>query len=322
MEDKLPERPRGPIHYYRGVLGVLETIMNRRTFITRSAYAASAVSGVLATSLYLDDQPMLPAPQREGFVLCDLHTHTVTTTPDDQITRMLASQGLVGITARSDNKGILTYEKAIKMVKYSPTFHELTPGQLAKFDKGYFLRTQELNAGIHHLLALGWEGDYFPAFHYVEEAVQAIHDGGGLVGLMHPYTISERSRFRLASPQEQKHIIEACAAVDFVEVHNGHNIDLIPGFMLAQSNALAQALVQSQCYGKQSDVPPDIVSSDAHHPEQIKTSGVYVPETSLENLNTLKKALQTHLSYHAATISRGSFLKGLVLPRMQRMLVI
>ena len=295
-------------------------IMNRRIFLAGSAYAVSAASGLLASYLYLDDQPLLPAPPIKRYVLCDFHTHTRMSTPLDRIRSMLGSSGLMGITARSDNTGILTYEKAVELLRSSPRFSELTPGQLAKFDQGYFLRTQELNAGIHHLLALGWEGNYFPAFNTLEEAVQDIHAQRGLVGLMHPYTIAEGSYFRVASAQEMGQISDACAVVDFVEVHNSQNINLFPGFMLGKSNTLARSLVQSQCEGKRSDVPLDMVSSDAHHPEQVKTSGVYVPETSVERLETLKEALRDRPSYHAAPISRGSFLKGLVLPRMKRML--
>ncbi len=297
--------------------------MDRRTFLTRSLYAASAVGGVLATSLYLNDQSILTAPTVEGYVLCDLHAHLrELSTPQEELlaTLRITSPGVVGITGRTNNAGILTYEKAVDRLRLHVSFSEIAPGRFCRFGLGYALRTQEINVGTHHMLAIGIQGEYLPSFDSIDEAVDAIHQQDGLAVLAHPYTVANGFTFRLAKEREEDRIRSACAAVDLVEVHNGQNVNLIPGFMMAESNKLAASLAETQCYGEREDSLHVIASSDAHHPEQIKTSGVYVAEDSLESIEALKEALQTPLPFHAGTVSRGSFIKGLILPRLRRTL--
>src|SRR3989344_9685124 len=143
---------------------------------------------------YLHDQPMRPAPQKKGKVLCDLHAHPRNDASLDQIVELLGSPGLVGLTQRPRNTDVLTYEEAIRKIKaspYAPDLEEITPGKLARFQEGYFTRTEEIIAGrSFHFLAIGWDGNYFPHFRNAKVAITAIHARGGLVMLNHPYAIN------------------------------------------------------------------------------------------------------------------------------------
>ena len=103
--------------------------------------------GVLATGtagyFYLNDQPLQPAPTKEGKVLCDFHAHPSKKNKLEDILGMLGSPGLVGLAAKYIDKSgedILVYEEAvdIKRVKTDPSFAEITPGKLARYKQGYF----------------------------------------------------------------------------------------------------------------------------------------------------------------------------------------
>lgn len=278
----------------------------------------------LAGHSYLHDQPMRPAPQKKGKVLCDLHTHPRNNVSLEQIIELLGSPGLVGLAQRPRNTDVLTYEEAVRKIKassYALDLEEITPGQLARFREGYFARTEEVIAGRKfHFLAVGWEGEYFSHFLNAGAAIAAIHARQGLVMLNHPYAIDNGFGFRLPTAAEEQKIADACALVDLVEVHNAHNIrTYVPGIdNMRDANKRAARLVATRCYGRASErLPAPIFSSDAHFEHgQVKITGIYVPADSLQSIAHLKRALQGSVEGYEASVSRYSFLQGIVLTKM------
>ncbi len=278
----------------------------------------------LAGYSYLHDQPMRPAPQRKGKVLCDLHAHPRNDASLEQIIKLLGSPGLVGLAQRPNNTDVLTYEEAVGRIKassYAQDLEEITPGQLARFREGYFTRTEEVIAGRKfHLLTLGWRGEYFPHFPNPTAAIAAIRARGGLVMLNHPYAIDNGFGFRLPTAAEEQKIADACALVDLVEVHNAHNIrTYVPGIdNMRVANAKAAELVATRCQGRARQyVPTPASSSDAHFlHDQVKITGIYIPLESLAGLDDFKRALKEKVEGYEALVSRYSFLQGIVLTKM------
>ncbi|MBW2976082.1 hypothetical protein KY347_01400 [Candidatus Woesearchaeota archaeon] len=194
----------------------------------------------------LNDEDMKPAPVFEGKVLCDLHAHPSNEVSNkidlEAVIRMLGSPGLIGLAAKEKNWNILTYEEAKNLVEDDPSFKEITPGNLAAFRDGYFARVQEImSVGIHDILAIGWDGDYFhSSYDNIEDVVEAIHERNGLAILCHPFSIRDGSFIRLPSKEERVLIQKACTIVDEVEVHNAQNIDLVPVFAsMKEANKIA-----------------------------------------------------------------------------------
>ncbi len=290
---------------------------------TIAALLISLAVGV-GSYTYLHDQPMRPAPQKKGKVLCDLHAHPRNDASLEQLVQLLGSPGLVGLAQRPNNTDVLTYEEAVQRLRASPyarDLEEITPGQLARFQQGYFVRTEEVVAGKKfHFLALGWKGEYFPHFSNPTAAINAIHAREGLVMLNHPYAINNGFGFRLPTATEEQRIAQVCAQVDLVEVHNAHNIrTYVPAIdNMRVANNRAAALVTTHCQGRaRQRTPAAIFSSDAHFQyDQVKITGVYVPAESLTSLDDFKQALQENVGGYKALVSRYSFLQGILLTRI------
>lgn len=207
--------------------------------------AGAAVAGATASYFFLNNEPMAPAPQKDGKVLCDIHAHPTHKESLEEITSRLATPGMVGLTVKNIDKSgedILTYEIAAERLGKQCT--ELDPGRLAKIGKGYFCRTQELLVGLHHVLAIGWQGDYFPNYNTIEDAVTAIHNQQGIAILTHPFALASGSGMALPQThQEQELIRRAYRSVDEVEVHNAFCIDLFPKILaMRQANEQAELL--------------------------------------------------------------------------------
>ncbi len=283
---------------------------------------AGAIAGPTLLSSVLDDQPMRRPPVKEGYVLCDIHAHPSNKNPLEEKIKLLSSPGLVGLSQRYQATTILSYEEAVKL----PGVEEITPGQLAKLGDGYFMRAQEVVGGKSHFHAVGFEGNYLPNFKNPMDAVKAIKSAGGVVGFNHPFSIPRIGGiFTLPNDDELPGIYELCAAVDFVEVHNAHNIDLVP-YVLAmeESDQEAAKMVATGCNGHSSQIKPGTFSSDCHELyEQVKLAGFYVEASKLESMGTFLEAIKQGDILGAegsGYVSRASFFDGIVGSRAGRLL--
>ncbi len=261
------------------------------------------------------EQTLIP----EFGVLCDFHAHPTHKAPIEEILEKLQEPGLVGLTVKdidASGKDILRYEQALDLLP-SNSFKEIDKGRLAKLGKGYFARTQEIQVGMHHLLALGWQGDYFPNYENIEDAVREIHARNGIAILNHPFSLIVDQSIRLPKSQEEYEIIRrAYALVDEVEVHNAHNINLVPHFMdMRKSNRMAQELRQNEFQRFKGTV-----SSDCHRRwEQVKITGICLEENSVsKGMESIKEnILRGNFTYCADAakgpyVSRISFLRGIL----------
>lgn len=258
---------------------------------------------------------------KEGKVLCDLHAHPTHKADIEIIVQILSSPGLVGLTIKDiDNSGrdILRYEQALDILP-SGSFTEIDKGRLAKCGEGYFARTQEIRVGIHHVLAVGWEGkEYFKNCETMAYAVSEIHERKGIAILNHPFALVVEDKIRLPVTEEERELIRtAYRSVDEVETHNAFCIDLIPSFMaMKRANVLAEEL-------RQKEFPhfTGTASTDCHRLwEQVKLAGIYLDQSSLEKQGTegMKEAIvkgNFQRLGDAATgpyVGRWSFVKGVM----------
>ena len=260
---------------------------------------------------------MKPAPQKQGKVLCDLHAHPTHKANLDEIMEALQSPGLVGLTVKDIDKSgrdILRYEQALDLL--SPgSFHEIDSGNLARCGKSYFARTQEIQVGKHHVLALGWQGDYFSNYETIEEAVHEIHGRKGIAVLNHPFALVDKQTIRLPNSEEEQQLIrKAYRHVDEVEVYNAHCLDVVPGLLtMGTANDFADTLRRHEFSRFKGTA-----GSDCHRRwEQVKTVGIYVDQDRIESgISGLKAAIcQGHFErygdYPRTYISRWSWIRGI-----------
>ncbi|MDO8656571.1 MAG: hypothetical protein Q7K45_04995 [Nanoarchaeota archaeon] len=283
-----------------------------------------ALAAGTGSYLYLNDQPMKPAPQREGKVLCDFHTHPSKKNKLDDIVDMLGSPGLVGLAAKYLDKSgdnILLYEEAIDIarIKNDPTFAEITPGKLARYKQSYFARAQEVKADVFHLLAIGCEKDYlqpFKDYKSIDEAVQDIHARQGIAIFNHPFFVSRGGLLvQFANEEEKEKIKQGYEIVDEVELHNAFCINLVPFVAWAnKANKLAEELVAGDNYH-------GMAGSDCHRElQQVKIVGNYISEKIIEEqgMAGITHAIKTGQFQRYGTyafgpyVSRWSWMKGVV----------
>ena len=259
---------------------------------------------------------MKPAPQQQEKVLCDLHAHPTHKADLEEILQQLRSPRLVGLTVKDIDKSgrdILRYEQALDLLP-SGSFSEIDKGNLARCGDGYFARTQEIQVGKHHVLALGWQGDYFSNYDTIEEAVGEIHGRKGIALLNHPFALVDNQTIRLPNSEEEQQLIrKAYRRVDEVEVYNAHCLDVVPVLLaMGTANDFAETL-------RQKEFPrfKGTAGSDCHRRwEQVKTVGIYVAQDWVESgIGRLKTAIcQGHFErygdYPQAYISRWSWIRG------------
>tara|TARA_Y100000310_G_scaffold124700_1_gene123396 strand:- start:18755 stop:19654 length:900 start_codon:yes stop_codon:yes gene_type:complete len=281
----------------------------------------TAASALTANCFYLSetiqDEEMKPGAEIEGKVLCDLHCHPNKYLTTDETADFLGSPGLVGLTQRYTSPHILTYEIAKERLQRYNDYKEITPGHLAKFQDGYFARTQEVEADIHHILAIGFHGDYIPDYPNPKEAIAEIHTRSGISILNHPYSIPGGSTFHIAKGKEEERVKSLVPLVNEVEVHNAFNINYYIFFM-KQANQLAEELIQGTGH-------KGVSASDCHDDiEQAKICGIYIDKDVIENEGI--KGIQDAIKFgnfealKGPYISKWSFTKTMVFPRIQRML--
>ncbi len=253
---------------------------SRRKFLKRAGIATA----VLATSsyFYLDNEKMQQAPVLPGKIFCDLHSHPSKDYPVEDLMETLGSPGLTGLALKrwtEDEEDILTYEQTLDLLPPSQ-ITEVDKGKVARCAQGYIARTQEVLAGRHHLLALDWQGDYFPSYQSVESAVNDIHRHGGIAILNHPYAITGRRMLRLPKSAAEENLIrKAYSLVDEVETHNAFCVNILPyAYDFRKMNEDAERL-------RQTDFPhfKGTASSDCHHYlDQVKIAGIYIDQEVIE----------------------------------------
>ncbi len=303
--------------------------MKRRAFLQGGVATAGLVA---ASGLYLFDQDMKPAPPKRGYVLCDLHAHPQRPSDEkslEETIAVLGSPGLVGLTQRPDATEILTYEEACRIIERDPNlkrdFAEITPRQLAKFRRGYFARTEEIDAGGPDIIAIGFNGDYLQNYGNPIEAITAIQERDGVAVYSTPYTINNK---RVATSEEEGAIFGICLYTDLFEVHDAHNINFLWFLMHESNRRAALALAENRCYNPKTRRSPwPFASSDAHRElNQIKITGVYVKEEALQSMDLLKGALRNGNFIvdvepdNGPYVSRFSFIRGIVIPKIERVL--
>ncbi|MBI2102985.1 hypothetical protein HYT55_04050 [Candidatus Woesearchaeota archaeon] len=253
--------------------------MNRRKFLKRAVIGTA----VLASSyVYLDNEEMQQALVLPGKIFCDLHSHPSRNYPIEDLMETLGSPGLTGLALKcwtENERDILTYEQALDLLPLSQVT-EIDKGKVARCGQGYIARTQEVLAGRHHLLALGWEGGYFPSYQTIKEAVDDIHARGGIAILNHPFAITGKRMLRLPKTQGELDLIrEACTLVDEMETHNAFCVNILPYALdFREMNKNAEDL-------RQREFPHfrGVASSDCHHYlDQVKLAGIYIDKDAIE----------------------------------------
>ncbi len=296
----------------------MNNILTRRQLLT-GTLAASGLA-VAGGHLYLHDEEMQPAPQRGGKILADLHTHPHRDCPLEEILSMLSSPGLVGLAHISGHSQILTYERALAL----PGAEEVEPG-LAQLEssteknspRGYFTRTQEINGGVFHILAVAWKGGgYFENYADARKAVEEIHRKDGVAIVNHPFITSSPDAmlpYRFINGTEENELYELLAMTDEAEIFNAQCINPLGGFLvpnMKKANERAERLVGE--YAKLKGT----ISSDARIPEQVKSCGIYLEEKDfcMEKLKAdLRESNFENDFRHYA--SKWSFLKGMFMFR-------
>ena len=292
--------------------------MDRRTML--QILGGAAVVGATPSYFFLNNEPMKPAPKQDGKVLCDFHAHPCKKNDKTDLVAMLGSPGLVGLAGKFIDKSgedISLYEEAVELVKKDPSFQEITPNQLAKYREGYFARTQEIQAGMFHVLGIGVEGDYlqkYTPYSSVAAAVDAIHRQHGVAVLNHPFFLCNGGLFvKPATEEDLLKIKEGYRLTDEVEVFNAYCIDLIPGLIAAKSqNGNAQQLL------KEYPTKKGMTGSDCHRGlSQVKITGNYIDQTVIDEqgIDGIKQAIQrgSFERYTADSepyVSRGSWILG------------
>lgn len=283
--------------------------MDRRSFI--KAAGISVIALAASSYCYLENEAMKKAPEIKGKVLADLHSHLSKNNKLEDIVKTL-SWGVTGLTTRYGNDQLISYDIAMQI----PGAREIDPRLFAEIpvgeSKGYFIKTQEIEADFH-ILALGCQDD-LPHFEDARKAVEAIHAAGGIAILNHPCTIAKREHgiipFRTADEHDEEKIIELCDMVDEVEVFNAQNINAVPVIAwMKRCNDKAKEIVAKRCMY---NPHKGIASSDAHRIlSQSKVSGIYIPEESL-CIESIKEYLWTgNFERYEQYVSRLSFLEGM-----------
>jgi len=288
--------------------------MKRRKFLKITGIGT--VTLVTCSYFYLNDERMERAPLRNGKVIADLHTHPANYKSDQETLEMLCSPGLVGLANINDKRAnLLTYEQALK--RFSGMVEEIDRGLLAKIKtplgKAYFTRTQEITGGTHHILAVGFRGDYLPNYRDTRKAVEEVHKRNGIAILNHPYVTPNKDasviKYRFITAKEENAIKELCEMVDEVEVFNAQCINPTLGIVvpnMKKANGRAEELVKN--YGFKGTV-----STDTHlRMDQPKMCGIYIDEDGL-CIDKLKEDIKTGNfdNDHRQYVSRWSFAMGM-----------
>ncbi|MAG50239.1 hypothetical protein CL621_01200 [archaeon] len=249
---------------------------------------------------------MKKAPEKQVKIIADLHSHPGTKNSTGDIMDLL-SDGITGLTATNSGLYILNYEDVL--LKFNGV-KEIDKGLFAELSyngkKGYFVKAQEVRSN-HHILSVGCE-KYLDDYEDSRKTVEEIHKHGGLAILNHPSVVSCRFwpiKYRLVNEDEEKEVRELCEMVDEVEVFNAQNINLIPAIAwMKKANVKAKELAAE--YGFKG-----IASSDAHlRLEQVKTSGIYVPEEDLSIESLKYNIMNQNFDRFEQYVSISDFLKG------------
>lgn len=245
----------------------------------------------------------------EERILTDFHVHINKTIPPSALIDKL-SNAVLGLAVLNRKRShLLSYEEALDRLKsMDAVVREIDPGIFAKFElgaaHGYILKVQEIISD-HHVLAVGIKKD-MPDYPDAREAVEEIHKQGGLAILPHPFIVEGKLlTYRKINGKEKTRVRELCEMVDEIEAFNAQNINLFPIIAwMKHANVMAQILALE--YGFRG-----IASSDSHHYEQVKTSGIYLPNTVM-SFSAIKEYIEDkNFIKKEKYISIPSFIKGI-----------
>ena len=253
-------------------------------------------------------QPQTP----EGKIIADLHTHPADYLDKDETLEALCSPGLVGLTHMNGNPRVLIYEKVLK--GYSNAVKEIDRNQLAQIKNGnnigYIARTQEIDCGLHHILAVGFEGDYLPDYKDARKAVEEIHKKQGIAILNHPYVTPQPKfvKYRYITSEEEIKVEELCEMIDEIEVFNAQSINPTLGIYvpnMKKSNDQAKKVASKYKF-------TGTAASDTHRAlEQLKIAGIYIPKENLSIERIKDDVPSGNFEAYEQYVSRWSFLRGM-----------
>lgn len=293
--------------------------LSRRKFLALGAVALGSVGGYR----FLNNSFMDRLEEIGSLVPCDFHAHPSKNAPRESLLDLLGSEGLVGLATKPHRENFLSYDMAKKLVENDDSFREINPGHLAKFEKGYFMKAQEIFGGPHHVLCFGVEGNDLPNFDSYEEAVNVIHENNGVAVFCHPYLIECKEKligYKQAGQSEGEMISFAYKLADEVEVDNGQFLEHIPFVLDSRDfNELALEEARKHFHLK------GLAVSDAHRePVQAKVKGVYIERKIIEvGMGKIKRAVidgnfELYIDSEGEhEISRGSYFRGQVLDRFR-----
>ncbi|MBW2987994.1 hypothetical protein DRJ48_01925 [Candidatus Woesearchaeota archaeon] len=242
-----------------------------------------------------------------GLLVTDLHNHPDKAVSIDYLVE-ICTHGIIGFSHHPVHARVMGFEEAISALcdtieqnkrkdlcieVLEPGLARITHDSTSGERVGYAVNTQEVIAGMYHILAVGCP-EILPKYTNPLEAVEAIHSYGGLAILNHPFWISKHYWFgELNGPWSIENADGAtvrafeqlCEKVDAIEVFNAQ-------FTLSKRvNDMAKSIARD--LGK-----PGVFCSDSH-PKQYSefTVGVYldVPNSGLT------------IEYINESIARGEF---------------
>lgn len=270
-------------------------------------------SGIIAGFggyVFVEDCNMKRAPDRQGKILADFHTHPNKHSPIDQIISTL-SWGITGLASINGNSSILTYDDAVLLngipnVKIT----EINKGLFAKIKyrdrMGFFFRAQEVMSD-HHILAVGIR-DQLEDFPDSRKTIEEIHRRGGIAVADHPFVVPTGHpiiKYRLINNIEEERVKELHQMVDESEVFNGQCINLLPVIAwMKRANKRAKKL--AALFNLKGTA-----SSDAHSIlDQIHTCGIYLPDNTQSIDALIEYIKKGNFERYESYVSKISFIKG------------
>ena len=269
-------------------------LTRRKIILGTTGLVAVAGTGIGAYK-YLHNVPMDKAPEREGWLLLDGHTHTPKGKEEDLV-KLFSSHGITGLSCirEQGNEHRLLFEEALNLPDVVQIDYALAR---IEFDGnvGYILRDQELTGTNSHILSVGVSGEYLDNDLDPRAAVEIIQSMEGAAILNHMFVTPNNNphvgpsylKYRLLLPEERVTRYELAQMVNEIEIFNSQNINPTLGLLgipdMRQANDLAEVVVEVLV---ETRPIKGVVSTDSRLFEQTKLCGIYIPKPQGEPLTT------------------------------------
>ncbi|GEM_PF-2706336 len=319
-------------------------VLDRRAFFTIGPLAL----GALGSYFYLDNESMVKAPKKDGFIAADLHAHIKLPGSSSELEEILKEcvGRIIGLTYKKDhNVEYISYDSLVGSA-HSPVkkfaeelslkVDEIGQG-FAKFElngeTGYLARSQEV-ASDFHILALFSRG---LIENYADSimAVDSIHENSGISIFCHPYVkmkgSGNYSSSEIVPPRTDKSSVQKAYNVvssgyvfnpnDKICPEDEKKIEILFGitdqpecFSGNSINALwigHREANEKALEGARAHEKKGIATTDAHTLQQVATSAIYLPKNCVQSVESLKTSiLAGDYELYCRYVSRGSFIRG------------